>query len=287
MVTQPKKRKVNTSAASSNDLEDERWDEMISSASNSSGAQPAEALSDDGTAPSSDTESEAPEHNIWEVVAKRCDEWEAHKLAAQSDIRIGRQGGNWSMKRKGAEVAEVQADVLPGTALLQRLPSLRTNNRNQHESEPCPLVQLQRSSLFLLEQRHARQPAEKKGGRPKKDNNIATQVARSIKDNFSTLTHEEVYVKLDPATGLTLEQRLTRDKERNEEEKGSVPFGAPYYQNLRNIHMSEMRVEKQFHVEEGQKPRFGAQEAFVAAISHPPNRSKTIAWLSSHSVPAQ
>ena len=114
---------------------------------------------------------------------------------------------------------------------------------------------------------------------PRKDPNLASQVRKSLTDNFKALSPEEIDCTL--RDGLTLRQRLQKDKEFNLQKAGSIHFGKHYYEELRQLYSDRTRPEKQLKPKPGLEIQEELMEAATAAMKHPPNRALLVHLLKS------
>ena len=78
------------------------------------GLHPADALDPDShPQPDESAADEAPDEGLWAEASSRRAGFDADACARCQDIKVGLQGGAWSVKRRGTAVSEVRADVRP------------------------------------------------------------------------------------------------------------------------------------------------------------------------------
>ena len=116
-----------------------------------------------------------------------------------------------------------------------------------------------------------------KVSRPKKTNSVDAQVRKSLADNFKNMSAAEIDGTV--REGLTLRQRLMRDKQQQQEQPGSVAFGKCYYQSLRDLYADGNKVEALLCPDPSLAGRQELVEAATAALKHPPNRSLLVQFL--------
>ena len=98
------------------------------------------------------------------------------------------------------------------------------------------------------------------------------------------LTRKKMPAVLVPCmlAGLTLRQRLFRDKSLVANKEARINFGKLYYSRLRALYAESDGLDRLLHLN-GDKPSPRLFEAFKGLISHPANRSLMTTWLASAS----
>ena len=76
-----------------------------------------------------------------------------------------------------------------------------------------------------------------KVSRPKRTHSAEAQVRKSLADNFKYMSAAEIDGTV--RQGMTLRQRLMRDKQQQLDSPGSVAFGKCYYQALRDLYADQ------------------------------------------------
>ena len=78
------------------------------------GLHPSDALDPDShPQPDESATDEAPDEGLWAEASSRRAGFDTDACARCQDIKVGLQGGAWSVKRRGTAVSEVRSDVWP------------------------------------------------------------------------------------------------------------------------------------------------------------------------------
>ena len=116
-----------------------------------------------------------------------------------------------------------------------------------------------------------------KVSRPKRTHSAEAQVRKSLADNFKYMSAAEIDGTV--RQGMTLRQRLMRDKQQPLDSPGSVAFGKCYYQALRDLYADGNKVEVLLRPDPSLEVRQELVEAATAALKHLPNRSMLVQFL--------
>ena len=120
-------------------------------------------------------------------------------------------------------------------------------------------------------------PVEPNKPRKRGGQSVACQVRNSIRDCLGSLNAAELdQIRVE---GLTLRERLTRDKTLEQQHPGSIKFGKNYFAALRAKYSSKNSLEKRLQLDRGQPVSPEFRQAFLACLAHPPRRGEMRAWL--------
>lgn len=106
-------------------------------------------------------------------------------------------------------------------------------------------------------------------------------VQKCLHDNYASLSATEVDGTL--RNGQTLRDRLTADKQKNKEKKGTVVMGRKYHDHLRMLYRSDNNPDAML-LKLNQSPDGRVSpdlfKAMVKAKTHPPNRAPILHFIS-------
>lgn len=117
---------------------------------------------------------------------------------------------------------------------------------------------------------------KRKHARVRQEMTVARAVQKILVDNFRSFSDAEI--DGIQHEGLTLRQRLERDRQAKQSES-SVCMGARYYRELKALYSSSMNPSKQMGVTDDSTPSKEVFDAMVAAKRHPCNRAPMINYL--------
>ncbi|CAE7712127.1 unnamed protein product [Symbiodinium sp. CCMP2592] len=113
--------------------------------------------------------------------------------------------------------------------------------------------------------------------RPKRAQNVDSQVRKAITDNLRSMTPTELDGIL--VEGLTCRQRLKRDKAQASAAAGSIQFGKHYYTRLRAMYADKQSVQQKLQPDPALEVQPALVRAATAAMGHPPCRSHMVQFL--------
>ena len=141
------------------------------------------------------------------------------------------------------------------------------------EDDPDP----DQASLVEQEEKKGRTTEKKQSKRELTRVPTETLVHRSLRDNFKGWSQVDIDgLKVE---GLTLRERLTRDK-RQQREDATFAMGGPYYKSIKLLYMSSSDPRKQLLVSNGNEelePKLVI--ALTEARKQNPNRHPLLDWL--------
>eukprot|EP00971_Amphidinium_carterae_P128043 2536348-Amphidinium_carterae.1 len=110
------------------------------------------------------------------------------------------------------------------------------------------------------------------------EDKVQAAVRKALFDAVKWASAMEIDGIIDPESGLTLREYLTRDKAREIEQKGSVSFGGSYYKDLKRRFCASTKAESLLEemakkLGEDEEESEGFVLAYAATLRVPPNRS--------------
>jgi len=116
-----------------------------------------------------------------------------------------------------------------------------------------------------------------KQARATREHSVNRAVQKILVDNFKHFSDAEIDgIQVD---GLTLRQRLTRDRELKAKPSDNVVMGARYYKEIKQLYSSSTNPVKLLVVTDDSSPGKEVFDAMLAAKRHPCNRQPLIQYL--------
>ena len=135
-----------------------------------------------------------------------------------------------------------------------------------------------RVQVTKMEAAWQRSGAANKQPRVRLCTDVEEQVKWCIRDHFPTWSQELIHgVEWE---GLSLWDRLMRDKAIWNEDRLACPMGGPYFQTLRERYAGGETLESKLQCADGVVPSKELKEAALEAMSRPAKRSRLLQWLS-------
>ena len=113
--------------------------------------------------------------------------------------------------------------------------------------------------------------------RPRRTQNVDSQVRKAITDNLRCMSPSELDGIL--VDGLTCRQRLRQDKVQAISDAGSIQFGKHYYNKLRSMYVDKQSVQGKLQPDPALEVQPGLLHAAAVAMRHPPCRSHMVQLL--------
>ena len=146
-------------------------------------------------------------------------------------------------------------------------------------AEDVPVTPPRKNGGNALDKAWTQQGSTTKANKPKTEKDIAEAVRKALSDACKWASPEEIDGSL--YEGLTLRQRLEKDKRAAYEgDKGKV-FGKTYYLQLRQWYGAKTTVQKELKMSEDHKVNPALFKAVAQMLRQPPNRSYICAFASS------